>query len=62
MSKVVPHLALPTADILQALDEEGYLLDEDGQLVWDDGPIDGDEQPTPEKVGPLADIPQSYVR
>ena len=61
MSKVTPHLVLPTEDTPQSLDGDGYLLDEDGQLVWEDGSsIDGqDELPTTDKVGPHLEIPNS---
>ena len=60
ISKIMPHIVLPTEDLPQQLDDEGYLLDEDGQLVYEEVPIDGqDQESTSEKVGPLQDIPSS---
>lgn len=56
MSRLASHLHLPTADLPQQLDSEGYQLNEDGELVFVEVDVEGEEQKVKQKVGPFLNV------
>jgi len=61
MSRLASHLQLPTSDLPQQLDSEGYQLNEDGELVFVEVEVEGEDgeeekRKVKQKVGPFLNV------